>query len=95
MKLTKSKLQQIIKEEVNNILEEQKEKGYRLIIGAAFCMGPCVATMRVVEAKTSKVVAASKGKGKTKEEAFKIAKIQLVKQLSKLGLDINKIPRMK
>ena len=96
MKITKSQLKQIIKEELGSVLSEQEEQKYRLIMGQAFCMGAqCMATMRVVELETSKIIASSKGQGKTKEEAMQVAKADLAKKLQVKGLDLNKIQVLK
>ena len=96
MKITKSQLKQIIKEELESVLSEQEEQNHRLIIGKAFCMGPqCMATMRVVHLQTTKIAAASKGMGKTKEEAMQAAKADLAKKLQAKGLDLNKIQVLK
>jgi len=96
MKIKKSTLKRLIKEELENVLNEQKEQKYRLMIGRAFCMGPkCMATMRVVHLETSEIAAAAKGMGKTKEEAMQVAKANLAKRLQAKGLDINKIQVLK
>jgi len=95
MKITKSKLRQIIKEELESVLSEQEEQKYRLVMGQAFCMGQCMATMRVVELETSKIIASSKGQGKTKEEAMQAAKADLAKKLQAEGLDLNEIQVLK
>ncbi len=96
MKITNLQLKQIIKEEIEGLLSEEEEQNHRLIIGQAFCMGPqCVATMRIVHLQTSKIVAASKGVAKTKEEAMQIAKGDLAKKLQTKGLDLNKIQVLK
>ena len=96
MKITKSQLKQLIKEELESVLSEQEEQKYRLIMGQAFCMGAqCMATMRVAHLETSKIAAASKGMGKTKEEAEQAAKVELAKKLQDIGLDWNDIQVLK
>ena len=96
MKITKSQLKRIIKEELESVLNEQEEQKYRLIMGKVFCMGPqCMATMRVTHLETSEIAASSKGMGKTKEEAVQNAKVDLAKKLQAKGLDLNKIQVLK
>ena len=96
MKITKSQLKEIIEEELESILSEQEEQKYRLIIPQAFCFqAQCMATMRVIELETGVIVTASKGPGKTKEEAMQVAKANLAKKLQAKGLDMNKIQVLK
>jgi|1_EtaG_2_1085319.scaffolds.fasta_scaffold00108_13 hypothetical protein len=96
MKISKSKLKQIIKEELENILNEENEEKYRLIAPAPFClMGKCRQDLRVVELATSEVTAAAAGQGKTKEEAYATAYAKLTKILAEKGLDIKKIQVLK
>jgi dsRNA-specific ribonuclease len=96
MKITKSQLKQIIKEELESVLAEQEEQKYRLIIVPGFCMGgQCVAHMKVIHLETSKITAIAEGQGKTKEEALQAAKVNLIKKLQAKGLDLNKIQVLK
>ena len=96
MKISKSKLKQIIKEELENILNEENEEKYRLIVPGPLClMGKCRQDLRVVELATSTVVAAAAGQGKTKEEAHAAAYAKLTKILAEKGLDIKKIQVLK
>ena len=97
MQITKLELRQIIREELQSMLNEgpeqnYPEQNYRTLLGQAFCMGTrCMATMRVVR-QDGAIAAASKGAGETKEEAMQTAKANLAKKLQAIDLDINKIP---
>ena len=92
MKLTKSKLEQLVKEELENVLYEQEEQKYRLT-SRAFCRGgQCRGDARIINvAEGSTVFLAASGMGKTKEEAMLNAKTKLTNKLKAKGLDINKI----
>jgi len=88
MKLTKTKLKQIIKEELQKLYESDEEK-YLLKTGA-FCMGKqCRADVRLVEIETTKVKWAAKGMGTNKQEALAKALAELQKQVK--HIDIRKV----
>ena len=93
MKISKSKIKQIVKEELESVLNEANEEKYRLIIPKVIClMGQCQQPgMRVVELEPGTIVAAAKGRAKTAEEANKIAHAALAKKLAAKGLNIKKI----
>ena len=93
MKLTKSKLKQLIKEELQNITEATEEN-YRLKTGV-FCLGKqCRADARIVELETSRITAAAKGMGATKEEALQKAMVKLQNKVKSAGIDVTKLKKL-
>ena len=92
MKITKKTLKQIIQEEIKSILSEQKEQGYRYVVNKFSLGGQHRVDIRVVEVKTSKIIASEGAMGTSEKEAFDKVRVKLAEKLSKLGLDLTKIP---
>ena len=97
MKITKSQLKQLIKEELESVLSEADENKY-MIFGPTIRdmskFGMCIYTLKLVNIELGTPVEGTGGhKAKTCEEAKQKAEKALNAAVVKLGLDISKIKR--
>ena len=98
MKITKSQLKRIIKEELESVLSEQEEQKYALRITDMNLMGSYVVNLTLytagLDGSGAGGVAAAGGKnsttkGITKEQAYQEALAALVKNIKKKGVNVD------
>jgi len=98
MKITKSQLKQIIKEELESVLIEQEEQKYALRLTDMNLMGTYVVNLHLLTTGADGrgagggVIATgrnSTSKGITKEQAYQEALAALVKDMKKKGINVD------